>query len=173
MNVKTLCLAVLAGGDATGYEIKKILEEGPVGSFFHAAFGSIYPALATLDTDGLVTCSTQAQTNRPSKKVYTITDAGRDALRAEMETMPSFDKLRSEALTMLYFAHLLDEDQRQAVFNRYLEQRQKLLSAMESNDCCHDQPGQRFVHEVGLAVYRAMAEAMETHKHLLFEPKDS
>ena len=46
MDVATLCLAVLAHGPASGYEIKKELEGGAYAHFFRASFGSIYPALA-------------------------------------------------------------------------------------------------------------------------------
>ncbi len=48
MDVKTLCLAVLFQGEATGYEIKKAFEEGPFAHFQRASFGSIYPALSKL-----------------------------------------------------------------------------------------------------------------------------
>ena len=45
MNVRTLCLGVLQFGEATGYEIKKIVEEGMFNHFIEASYGSIYPAL--------------------------------------------------------------------------------------------------------------------------------
>jgi hypothetical protein len=45
VHVKTLCLAVLSMGDASGYEIKKLLE-GPFRHIHEASFGAIYPALA-------------------------------------------------------------------------------------------------------------------------------
>ncbi|MCZ6511637.1 MAG: PadR family transcriptional regulator, partial [Alphaproteobacteria bacterium] len=48
MDTKTLCLGVLTHGDASGYEIKKALEDGPFGHIQEIGFGSIYPALAKL-----------------------------------------------------------------------------------------------------------------------------
>ena len=42
MDVRTLCLGVLSMGSASGYEIKKRLENG-FGHFYDASFGSIYP----------------------------------------------------------------------------------------------------------------------------------
>ena len=48
MDVKTLCLGVLSRGEATGYEIKKQCEEGPLAFFYAAGFDSIYPALNAL-----------------------------------------------------------------------------------------------------------------------------
>ena len=54
MDVKTLCLGVLSRGDASGYEIKKQCEEGPFAHFYAAGFGSIYPALNALWSEGLI-----------------------------------------------------------------------------------------------------------------------
>lgn len=54
MDVKTLCLGILNRADATGYEIKKACDDGPLGHFQVAGFGSIYPALNFLRGDGLV-----------------------------------------------------------------------------------------------------------------------
>ena len=74
MNVRTLCLAVLQFGDATGYEIKKMVEDGMFNHFIEASYGSIYPALTRMSDDGLVTCRTEAQSGKPDKKIYSITD---------------------------------------------------------------------------------------------------
>ena len=48
MNVRTLCLGILSVGEASGYEIKKDIEEGMFSHFIDASFGSIYPALTQL-----------------------------------------------------------------------------------------------------------------------------
>ena len=78
MNVRTLCLAILYFGDATGYEIRKLSTEGKYSYFVEASYGAIYPALAKLEKDGLVTCRIEAVEGKPSRKVYSITDAGRN-----------------------------------------------------------------------------------------------
>jgi DNA-binding PadR family transcriptional regulator len=52
-DVRTLCLGILSIGEATGYEIKKALEEGPFGHVLEASFGAIYPALGRLTEEGL------------------------------------------------------------------------------------------------------------------------
>ena len=50
MDVKTLCIGILSLGDASGYEIKKQLEER-FSFFYDASFGSIYPALNKLQKE--------------------------------------------------------------------------------------------------------------------------
>ena len=52
MNIRTLCLGILSRGDATGYEIKKMAEEGLFSHFVEASFGSIYPALTRMTDEG-------------------------------------------------------------------------------------------------------------------------
>ena len=69
MNVRTLCLGVLTAGEASGYEIKKDIEEGMFSHFIDASFGSIYPALTQLAGEGLLTVRAEEQTGKPDKKV--------------------------------------------------------------------------------------------------------
>ena len=48
MNVRTLCLGILSLQEASGYEIKKDVEDGVFCHLIDASFGSIYPALTQL-----------------------------------------------------------------------------------------------------------------------------
>ena len=82
MNVRTVCLAILYDKEASGYEIRKLSVEGEYAYFIDASFGSIYPALAKLEAEGLVTSRVAQQDGRPAKKVYAITPAGRSASSA-------------------------------------------------------------------------------------------
>ena len=106
MDVKTLCLGVLTERPMSGYEIRKHFEEA-FQHFFLAGFGSIYPALADLAADGLVTVESVEQEKRPDKKVYRITERGRRALVGDLMAAEPRHKIRSEFLALVYFAHLL------------------------------------------------------------------
>ena len=64
MNVKTLCLGVLSLGEASGYEIKKEIEEGLFSHFIDASFGSIYPALMQLNAEGSAAIAQAAELGR-------------------------------------------------------------------------------------------------------------
>ncbi len=104
MNVRTLCLAILFNKEASGYEIRKCSTEGEYAYFVEASFGSIYPALAKLEEEGLVTSRIETQEGRPAKKVYSITEIGRrelmDSLFGELDP----DVYRSEFLLFALFA---------------------------------------------------------------------
>lgn len=172
MDAKTLCLGVLTLGDATGYEIKKQFEEGPFAYFHAVGFGSIYPALAKLGDEGLVTCTEQAQDGRPDKKVYSITEAGREVFVKAIHQPPGEDKIRSDTCFVLFFAHLLKEGHRDAVFDGYLEAYRSMIEEMSCEDIARESPGRRFVHGFGLSIYEAVVEYMENNRSLLAEEWD-
>ena len=103
MDAKTLCLGALTCGDASGYEIKKMFEEGPFAYFHQVSFGSIYPSLAKLCDEGKITMREESQDGRPDKKIYSLTDQGRNALRQAVKKTPAADKLRSEIMVMFFY----------------------------------------------------------------------
>lgn len=107
MNVKTLCLSVLFEGEATGYEIRRLCIEGECAYFVEASYGSIYPALAKLETEGHVTSRIEQQDGRPAKKIYAITDAGRAAFVDSLFEPLGDDVFRSPFLLFARYAHLL------------------------------------------------------------------
>ena len=104
MDIRTSCLGVLALNNASGYEIRKMFEDGPFGIFAEGGFGSIYPALKKLEQDGLVTSETLDQDNRPQKNVYKITTKGRLELIEALSNNPVPDKFKSDFLFSMFFA---------------------------------------------------------------------
>src|SRR5208337_3260930 len=107
MDVRTICLGILSRGEATGYEIKKLFEEGGYQHFVEASFGSIYPALSQLTGDGLVQVRAEAQEKRPDRKVYSITPAGRSQFLASLLKPLAEDRHRSPFVFAMLFSHLL------------------------------------------------------------------
>jgi DNA-binding PadR family transcriptional regulator len=168
MDVKTLCLGVLTHGEASGYEIKKQFEEGPMAHFYRAGFGSIYPALNQLDREELVTCKTYLQEKRPGKKVYQITEKGISAFRESLRQQPANDWIRSDCLFMLFFSEFLEAGKSKEVFDGYLNHYRQAVAAMSERNVCEGAPGGRkLVHDFGLTVYSAIVEFMENNRHLL------
>lgn len=167
MDAKSLCLAVLTQGDASGYEIKKALEEPPLGQFQDTGFGSIYPALTKLTEDGLVHGTEMAQEKRPDKKVYAITGAGRRALTAALMEPPPPDKFRSDFLFVLFLSHMLPDSHVAAVIDQRIAYYEEHIARMEG--CAPDErpAGQQLVHGFGLALYRAAADYLRQNRDLL------
>jgi DNA-binding PadR family transcriptional regulator len=168
MDVKTLCLGMLTEGDRTGYEIKHRFEEA-FSHFFGASFGSIYPALAELSRQGLVTCRSVAQDKRPDKKVYSLTERGRRALLDELMTTPPRHKVRSEFLVLMYFAHLLPPARVAAIIDRMIAHWEPLVAELEryaAAELCQlaPSPGTRFAAGYGRAVLGAALAYIREHK---------
>jgi DNA-binding PadR family transcriptional regulator len=117
MDVKTLCLGVLSLGDASGYEIKKLFEDA-FSHFYVAGYGSIYPALAELIGEGMVTCTDVEQEKRPAKKVYRLTEAGQRYFREALAATYPTHRVRSDFLVQMVFAHLLRPAQLAAILDQ-------------------------------------------------------
>lgn len=167
MDAKTLCLGVLTLGDASGYEIKKYVEEGPFSHFHHTSFGSIYPALKKLRDEGLVNCQEVAQDGRPDKKVYSLTEAGTKAFVAAISQAPERDYIRIDTFAFLFFGHLMDPEHRRRIFDGYLGELKTLFADMQEWDLSEASEQRRFVHGFGEAYYRMAIDYMENNRALL------
>ena len=80
-EVRLALLSLLDDGPAHGYELMKRLEERS-GGMYSASAGTVYPVLQQLEDEGLV-----RQEEADGKKVYHLTDAGRDELRLHEEAV--------------------------------------------------------------------------------------
>ncbi|MDR2723462.1 MAG: PadR family transcriptional regulator [Cellulomonadaceae bacterium] len=96
--LETAILGQLASTPLHGYQLRKLLamQLGPFRAF---SYGTLYPALKTLQNRGLITSTevtpaatratsmattARAATGKRSRIVYELTDAGRDHLRNEL-----------------------------------------------------------------------------------------
>ena len=171
MDVKTVCLGMLTSGDASGYDLKKCFESS-FGHFFAAGYGSIYPALSSLAESGLVTCENVPQDGKPDRKVYSITEEGRKELMRSLENQTPGHKVRSEFLAQICFAHLMTDDQIDAVIDHRLGEIQKLLKVFEEFDECDlaEVPkGAEFVAGFGRAVACACRDYIENNRQMLVD----
>lgn len=94
-------LGLLSHESLTGYEIKKRIDT-MLKYFWSGSYGSIYPTLSALVTDGLVTKNETVENGR-DKIIYTITDAGRHHLKEWLAIPVTKDELRYETLLKLFF----------------------------------------------------------------------
>ena len=167
MDIRTLCLGILALGDATGYEIKKMVAEGSFSFFSEASYGSIYPALTKLMADGLVECREEAQDKRPDKKVYSLTDLGRAALIGSLDKAPGPDKNRSEFLASLLFAEAVSPQRVNELLEDRIRQHKIKIDAMNEILAEEMTPASTFVVEYGLAMQKAALEYLKNNRKKL------
>jgi DNA-binding PadR family transcriptional regulator len=103
IDIKFPILGFLMESEMTGYDIKRRFQD-PIGFFYRASDGSLYPALKKLAHDGMVTMRAERH-GRRARKVYAITPKGREHfLRTLREpAQPTF--VYDEAQVKIYFAH--------------------------------------------------------------------
>jgi len=103
IDIKFPILGFLMESEMTGYDLKRRFRD-PIGFFYRASDGSLYPALKKLAHDGMVTMRAERQ-GRRARKVYAITPKGRKhflrALREPAQPVFVYD----EAQVKIYFAH--------------------------------------------------------------------
>lgn len=171
MDVKTVCLGMLTDGEASGYDLKKEFESS-FGHFFAAGYGSIYPALNALAGDGLVECRHIPQQGKPDRKVYKITDLGREHLLTALDNPCPSHKVRSEFLATMCFSHLMSREQIETVLDNRVEEMTeylRLFKAFETS-CMEDwPPGARFVLGFGQTMMETMRQYIEDNRDALFE----
>lgn len=166
VDSRTLCLGLLAQGGASGYELKKTLE-GPLRHFVDASFGSIYPALARLAAEGLITGTEQAQDRRPDKKVYTLTAQGRLALLDALINLPGRDRFRSDFVALMLFADLLPvRHLSQLIDDKLAEQEAALRELVAFRDKAATVP-QDFVAGLAAAMIGAARGYLDDNRHLI------
>jgi len=171
MDVKTVCLGMLTDGPASGYDMKKCFESS-FGHFFPAGYGSIYPALATLARNGLVEFEEIPQEGKPDRKVYSITDKGRQALMDGLADPKPTHKVRSEFLAMLWFAQLMSREQIDGLIDQKIAEIDEFLKLIDEFVVCDSEPanrGAQFVAGFGKHMATAFRTYLKENRSLLTE----
>jgi DNA-binding PadR family transcriptional regulator len=122
-------LALLAKGPTHGYELKQGLE-----SLFGTAYpqpnvGQIYVTLTRLEKAGLIRGQDVAQSGRPNKRTYELTEAGHEAVAAWFEETSDEPRVRDEFFMKLALAPLTGMADQIGLINR---QRRHYLNLMRS-----------------------------------------
>ena len=86
----------------SGYDVKQFLERTVV-HFWSESPGQIYPALRRLEEEGLVEGRDEAGERGQDKRVYRITDAGREELREWLAEPAEPTRPRFEHTLKLFF----------------------------------------------------------------------
>ena len=120
-------LGLLTKRAMSGYDIRRFLKS--LGWLLgNPSFGTIYPALHALLQDDLVTVEVVPHPSRPARKIYTITEAGKQALQ-EWIAQPPPSRIGTRAFIM----HLiLAGDSTRVGLVAHLQQRRQVAAAQHS-----------------------------------------
>lgn len=137
-------LGLLARGPRTGYELSRSLTR-PISLFWHARHSQVYPELARLREDGLVSYEVIAGPGPRDTKRYEATAAGLDALRRWLAEPAMPETGRDQFLLKVWSIHLLDQDASVAMVEarrdahaRQLTAYRATATAMEERDAVDD-----------------------------------
>ncbi len=106
MTIEYAILGILSLRPMTGYDLKKVMQES---QFMHWSGNNnqIYKALLELLEQEYVENEVQHQDGAPSKKLYTITQKGREELAEWSASAPEIPECKKPFLTQLAFADAL------------------------------------------------------------------
>lgn len=169
MDTPTLCLAALALGEASGYEIKKRFESA-FRHFQHAGYGSIYPALKRLGAEGLVAFREEQDTPHPAKKVFSLTPAGDSRLQTILDNAEPSEKYRSDFLLLVFMAHLMSTERLAQILDAQAQRLRAEVAELESISAEHElTAGMQFTIDFGLDAKRARLASIEKRQDALLE----
>jgi len=157
VSIRHFILGLLNRQPMSGYDIKRFLKslswlvDSP-------SFGSLYPALHALLESGLVTMEVVPRQDKPPRKIYSITEAGRQVLQECMGQPVASDASLKAFVMRLVLASNLSH----AGLTAHLQQRRTQVAAhqlaLERTAKMTDESmdlGERLAFDYGLAVATA------------------
>lgn len=130
MSLDYAILGFLNYQPCSGYDLKKVFDLS-IKHFWTADQSQIYRTLARLTREGLAAMRIVEQSERPDRKEYSITAAGRAALVKWLAGPPPFTGTRSSPLVQVFFLGQLDDAEVLAKLRGYAEIMRHLLAQYE------------------------------------------
>ncbi|MBT2441855.1 PadR family transcriptional regulator [Streptomyces sp. ISL-36] len=109
MSLKHAVLAALLEGEASGYDLAKIFDVS-VANFWAATPQQLYRELDRLSEAGLIAARVVQQRRRPNKRMFSLTDAGRQDLVAYTAQPPRPTAIRDELMVQVQACDAGDTD---------------------------------------------------------------
>ncbi len=114
-------LALLRDGPMHGYEMARCFERDDLAEVCPVEQSLLYTYLRNIEDRQLVTWHEVREGKRPPRKVYALTEAGRDAVEQWLhEPVGRMRQVRLEFLLKLYFLHQSDVRAELALLQRQL-----------------------------------------------------
>lgn len=134
-------LALLSANSLSGYELTQNIKP-----LWRAGHSQIYPLLMNMEQQGYITFELIQQTDKPDKKVYSITKAGLEQLRQWVEIPAEPPVLRDELHFKLYSLWLSQPEEAKELLRKRAEfykselERYKVL--LQANEELCDERGE-------------------------------
>lgn len=117
----------------SGYDIKQFVDDC-ISHFWNESYGQIYPALGQLEEQGLVEGRTEPGERGRDKRVYRITDAGREELDSWLREPAEPGNVRYEHSLKLFFGYNAEPAVSLGHIRRLREQTEAALGEYEASE---------------------------------------
>jgi PadR family transcriptional regulator, regulatory protein AphA len=104
MSLAYVILGFLQKQDMTGYDLKTTCFDQCIAHLWPADQGQIYKTLDKLFEQGWINCHVEIQSDRPNRKVYTLTELGKAELVRWLQSPQPLPTVRDTLLVQLFFA---------------------------------------------------------------------
>ncbi len=121
MSLAHAILGLLLRQEMTGYDLKTSCFSQTIAHFWPADQAQIYRTLDKLEQQGWISCTVEIQHDRPNRKVYRVTEAGKAELVRWLGCPQPLPTVRDPLLIQMFFAarvlpldaiiHLLEQQQ--------------------------------------------------------------
>ena len=118
MSIRYALLGFLSWKPFAGYDLKKFLSNS-LSFHWSGNNNQVYGTLIQLHKEGAVSIEVMRQEKLPARKVYTITERGREELGAWLRAPAELPLARNDFATRLAWAHQLPEPELLAILDDY------------------------------------------------------
>ncbi len=134
MSLQFGILGLLDHSPMTGYKLKKVFDKS-INNIWAASLSQIYRELTTLEKKNYVISKIEEQDDRPDKKIYSITEKGKQAFNEWLSTAPNdFISLkRDEFMLKLLFSASLGKEHAKKQLEQFLEDRVEFINNMKTD----------------------------------------
>ncbi|MFG2181544.1 PadR family transcriptional regulator [Streptomyces abikoensis] len=121
MALRNAVMAALLEGEASGYDLAKGFDAS-VANFWMAAPQQLYRELERMESEGLISARVVEQERRPNKRLFSLTEAGMEAVRAYVAEPPGKPTtIRDELLVKVQCADVGDIEAVRAAITEHME----------------------------------------------------
>ena len=133
MSIKYAILGLLQYKDMHGYRIKSHIERN-FGHMWSINYGQIYPNLKRMEEEGLVTKREITQINAPDRKLYSITEKGKETFTEWLKSPPERGAiLRDPFLLKFVFFGFGDRERSLEIIDEEIESYKKQMEKRRRN----------------------------------------
>lgn len=127
MSLKHAILVLLETEAGSGYDLLKGFKQR-LGFFWNASHQQIYQQLKKMHEEQLIELTMEKQSGKPDRKVYHLTESGRNELASWIADPVKPNKVNDALLVKLYAGHMTEPDVLLKELQRHKEIHQKMLA---------------------------------------------